>query len=161
MKPIEIAIQKYPLPWRRLLTPRNVTRMASDTTTALRLLTSLRKARIAALFPPVQAHRTFELEGAALASALIEKLFRMRLFPFDRTCLRRCLVLYHLFGKYGLPVRVAFGVDPSGKGDWAGHCWLMHEGKPFLEPIGSDEQYHAVFELPRFAEDADTDRGAA
>ncbi len=149
MNALESAIQKYPLPWSRLLTPRNMTRLAADTTKALHLLVSLRSRTITELFPPLGAGDTFDLEGAALVSALTEKLFRMRVFPYERTCLRRCLVLYHLFAKYGLPVRVAFGVDPSGEGDWAGHCWLLHEGKPFLEQAGSDEAYLAVFELPR------------
>ncbi|NNE08467.1 MAG: lasso peptide biosynthesis B2 protein [Gemmatimonadetes bacterium] len=154
MNAVESAIQKYPLPWSRLLTPRNMARLTTDCATALRLLASLRKRAITDLFPPFAEGGKFDLEGAALAAALTEKLFRMRAFPYRRTCLRRCLVLYHLFAKYGLRVRVAFGVDPSGEGDWAGHCWLLHEGEPFLEPAGSNDAYHAVFELPREGGDA-------
>ena len=161
MKPVENAIQKYPLPPGRLFMPRNIVRMIVDTAAAVRLLFSLRHRRIVDLFPPLPGSAAFDLEGAALASALTEKLFRMRLFPFDRTCLRRCLVLYHLFAKYGLSVRVAFGVDPSGEGDWSGHCWLIHEGEPFLESAGGDEEFHPVFELPLVSRESDASRGAA
>ena len=62
-------------------------------------------------------------------------------------CLVRGLTLYHFLRKSGVDVSLRFGfvqVDDS----FTGHCWLVKNGRPFLEPDRPDIAYTETFRLP-------------
>jgi hypothetical protein len=53
--------------------------------------------------------------------------------PWERTCLTRSTILYHLFRRSGVPVQLCLGVKP-GPGGFAAHAWLELAGDLYLEP---------------------------
>lgn len=62
-------------------------------------------------------------------------------------CLVRGLTLYHFLRKAGVDVSLSFGIRRLG-GDFTGHCWLVKDGRPFLEPDRPDPVYTETFHLP-------------
>jgi Transglutaminase-like superfamily len=66
-------------------------------------------------------------------------------------CLVRGLTLYHFLRKAGVDVTLSFGVGKVG-GTFAGHCWLVRDGRPFLEPDRPDLLYIETFRLPMVVE---------
>jgi hypothetical protein len=62
-------------------------------------------------------------------------------------CLVRGLTLYHFLRNEGVDVTLRFGfvqVDDS----FTGHCWLVKDGRPYLEPNRPDIAYTETFQLP-------------
>ena len=49
-----------------------------------------------------------------------------------RKCLSRGLTLFYFLRREGVDVALCFGMGRVG-GEFAGHCWLMKDGQPFLE----------------------------
>lgn len=49
------------------------------------------------------------------------------------TCLKRALVLYYFLRKWGMDVRVCFGVRYAAHKRLDGHAWLLYQGDIFLE----------------------------
>ena len=66
-------------------------------------------------------------------------------------CLVRGLTLYHFLRHAGVDVSLSFGVGRVG-GGFTGHCWLLKEGRPFLEPDRADHMYIETFRLPMIGE---------
>lgn len=66
-------------------------------------------------------------------------------------CLVRGLTLYHFLSKAGVEVSLKFGVGRVGDG-FMGHCWLVKDGRPFLEPDRPDLVYTETFHLPAVGE---------
>lgn len=66
-------------------------------------------------------------------------------------CLVRGLTLYHFLRRAGVDVSLNFGV---GRIDdrFTGHCWLVKDGRPFLEPDRPDLVYTETFHLPTVGE---------
>ena len=49
-----------------------------------------------------------------------------------RDCLVRGLTLFYFLRRAGVDVALVFGTGNPG-GGFAGHCWLVRDGEPFLE----------------------------
>lgn len=150
MKPgdLEKAILEYPLPMSTLCKMGNALFIIRSVGTALRLFSLLPFRAVRGLFPrPGGSSPNLNLERAAISYSLTEYLLRAPLFPFARTCLRRSLLLSHLFRRSGIMVGTAFGVDPAESG-WEGHSWLVLEGKPFLETEEEGTSFLPIFHLP-------------
>jgi hypothetical protein len=96
-------------------------------------------ARVArAVATPEAQQKTIAYVDAVLAA------FR----PVVRTgCLVRGLTLYHFLRKAGVDVGLAFGVGRVGN-SFTGHCWLVKDGVPFLEPEAVGRVYTETFHLP-------------
>jgi hypothetical protein len=69
-------------------------------------------------------------------------------------CLVRGLTLYHFLSRAGVDVSLSFGVGKVN-GAFTGHCWLVKDGRPFLEPDQPNLVYTETFRLPLVGE-ADT-----
>jgi hypothetical protein len=54
-------------------------------------------------------------------------------WPWRRTCLKRCISLYHLLAAAGHPVGLHIGVRRSAEGGLQAHAWLVDDGVPYLE----------------------------
>jgi Transglutaminase-like superfamily len=48
-------------------------------------------------------------------------------------CLGRGLMRYHFLRRAGFNVALCFGIGRLGT-EFVGHCWLVKDGEPFLEP---------------------------
>jgi hypothetical protein len=53
--------------------------------------------------------------------------------PWRYTCLRRCVVLYHLLRRAGRPVALRIGVRKGAGSPLEAHAWLVKDGAPYLE----------------------------
>ncbi len=147
-KELQELIMKYPLPPSVLARPTTAFFIVRSIVTAFLLFAALPFRPVRELFPRAGGkERKLSIERAAVSCSLTEALLRFPLFPFRRTCLRRSLLLSHLLRKCGIPVRVAFGVDPA-EGGWEGHSWLVLNDRPFLEEGGESRSFVPVFYLP-------------
>ncbi len=150
MKPgeLEKAILDFPLPASTLWKPGNALFILRSSLVATLLLCLLPLRPVQSLFPRSGGSSpTLNVERASIAYSMTESLLRAPLYPFRRTCLRRSLILSHLFRKCGIMVSTAFGVDPSESG-WEGHSWLVIDGKPFLESEEERKAFLPIFFLP-------------
>jgi hypothetical protein len=88
--------------------------------------------------PPIPPERIAQIVG--LAQACGDPLVR-------RGCLTRGVSLLWIFRRCGIEVELAFGI--GGPGDHnQGHCWLLRDGKPYLEPEASGDRFVELFRLP-------------
>jgi hypothetical protein len=78
-------------------------------------------------------------------------------------CLTRGLTLYHFLRRAGLDVHLCFGMgsvqgsaDVFGDG-YDGHCWLVRDGAPLLEPRDPRPLYTPIWAIPSLAVTAQTE----
>jgi hypothetical protein len=110
---------------------------------------------LARLMPLPRAHRFLSARVRATSSGsdtparlaqAIDRVLRLDLLMFKRSCWRRALVLHRFLALNGIESRVNFGLKKIG-GELQGHAWLERDGQPFLEDdIAS---YVVTFSLPR------------
>lgn len=62
-------------------------------------------------------------------------------------CLTRGLTLYYFLGRNGFAVELHFGVGYAN-GRFAGHCWLVKEGKPFAEAGDPYVRFTPTYQFP-------------
>lgn len=79
----------------------------------------------------------------------IDRLLRLDLFVFRRSCWKRALVLHRFLAFQGIESRIMFGVQKQATGPIQGHAWLEHQGRPLLEPDADPGAYIVTFSLPR------------
>ena len=63
-----------------------------------------------------------------------------------RGCLTRGITLYYFLRRAGVDVRLHFGMGsvPTGDG-FEGHCWLVRDGEPYLEPRDPRHDYATTY----------------
>ena len=76
----------------------------------------------------------------------VERAFRFH--PVGRTCLTRGVPLCYLLRRSGFDVALAFGIGPDS-GDWSGPCWLVRDGRPYLERVDPQEHFAEMLTVPR------------
>jgi len=94
---------------------------------------------LAPLGPPAPEVRADQILDA------VERAFRFH--PVERTCLTRGVPLCYLLRRSGFDVALAFGVGPDA-GDWAGHCWLVRDGRPYLERVDPAPHFAELLTIP-------------
>jgi transglutaminase superfamily protein len=114
-------------------------------------LMRLRLGRLAALLEP----RTMppppgDEQLRALARRVDGLLLRGR--PLVRPgCLTRGVTLYWFLRRAGADVRLVFGMGHVD-GAPAGHCWLVHDGRPFLEKVDPRPLFAELYRIPQRAD---------
>ena len=112
---------------------------------------------LARLMPLPRAHRIVSTrvraarpgtpaDAAMQLARAIDRVLRLDILMFKRSCWRRALVLHRFLALRGIDSRVNFGVKTSG-GELLGHAWLERDGQPFLEDDASS--YVVTFSLPQ------------
>ena len=89
------------------------------------------------------------LDDVALAR-WVDRLLRNLPGPWQRTCLKRSAVLYHLLRRAGRPVELCIGVRSEEPSSVAAHAWLVRGGAPYLEARPDHAGRHTV--IARFPE---------
>ena len=84
-----------------------------------------------------------ELDDVSLAR-WVDRLLRNLPGPWQRTCLKRAAVLYHLLRRAGRPVELWIGVHKSGATPLGAHAWLVRAGEPYLESEPEHSKSHTV-----------------
>ena len=115
------------------------------------LLLRLPLPRLEALLEWAAAGRTRSAPGNpdAVAKTVLEMLQAAR--PLVRRgCLTRGLTLYYFLRRAGADVVLTFGMGQVSAGDgFDGHCWLVLDGKPYLEPRDPDRDYVSMYSFRR------------
>jgi Transglutaminase-like superfamily len=62
-------------------------------------------------------------------------------------CLTRGVTLYYFLRRAGLDVRLVFGIGRPAA-DIEGHCWLVRDGKPFLERNDPRPVFTETYAIP-------------
>jgi Transglutaminase-like superfamily len=63
-----------------------------------------------------------------------------------RGCLTRGLTLYYALRRAGVDVALEFGMGKVSSGDgFEGHCWLVRDGQPYLEPRDPRSEYATMY----------------
>ncbi|MGH2391638.1 MAG: lasso peptide biosynthesis B2 protein [Chloroflexota bacterium] len=67
-----------------------------------------------------------------------------------RGCLTRGVTLYYFLRRAGAGVSLCFGMGASAeKADgFDGHCWLVKQGEPYLEPCDPRQLYTPMYAFP-------------
>jgi hypothetical protein len=68
-----------------------------------------------------------------------------RLLP--ASCLTRSVTRYYFLRRAGEPLTLCFGLARLD-GALAGHCWLLREGEPFLEPRDPRQMFTETYRIP-------------
>jgi hypothetical protein len=87
----------------------------------------------------------------AIAATVLEMLRAGR--PLVRAgCLTRGLTLYYFLRRAGADVVLTFGMGRVSGGDgFEGHCWLVLDGEPYLEPRDPRLDYATMYSFRRIA----------
>jgi hypothetical protein len=62
-------------------------------------------------------------------------------------CLTRGVTLFWFLRRAGVDVVLCFGLDASD-GEPGGHCWLVHDGEPYLESRDPRPRFAETYRLP-------------
>jgi hypothetical protein len=65
-----------------------------------------------------------------------------------RKCLTRGLTLYYFLRRIGFDVVLCFGMGIIN-GEFAGHCWLIKDGEPFMETKDPRPVFAVIYSIPR------------
>ena len=66
----------------------------------------------------------------------------------DGRCLTRGLTLYYFLRQAGLDLKLVFGAG-FGEAGFTAHCWLVKDGKPFLENSDPGRQFVTMYQIPQ------------
>lgn len=103
--------------------------------TVVPLLMKLKVARVAAIVEPGGEPRPVDPDRVERIIAYVETAMRKGRPLVRSSCLTRGLAHYYFFRRAGMDVSLHFGIGPTGKEkEFSGHCWLVKEGEPYLEP---------------------------
>ena len=59
-------------------------------------------------------------------------------------CQVRGLTLYYFLRRVGVDVSLVFGISPRSS-EAIGHCWLVKDGKPYLESVDPREHFISMY----------------
>lgn len=105
------------------------------------LVSAVSLARLATLAGRVPARPAAAPDDDAAAAWIGNVLSRWPR-PWNYTCLKRGIVLYHMLRRAGRPVSLHIGVRKDKGGALQAHAWLVRDGEPYLE---SDRSEHRAF----------------
>lgn len=125
------------------------------------LLLRLPLPRLAALLEWTAAGRRAQGDPHVVSATVLEML--QAAHPLVRRgCLTRGLTLYYVLRRSGVDVALSFGIGKVSEGDgFEGHCWLVLDGEPYLEPSDPRLDFAAIYCFRRSAaiEDAPASAG--
>ncbi len=103
---------------------------------ALPALLRLSLPRLQALLGPPAARQRARPGDADRIVTSVLAMLRVGRPLIRRGCLTRGLTLYYFLSRAGVDVTLCFGIGKVGEhGDgFDGHCWLVKDGEPYLEP---------------------------
>lgn len=117
---------------------------------AVPCLMRLKLARLAAVLEPGSDPRPVDSTRIRKISSYVERATR-RGSPFVRPgCLTLGLTRYYFFRRAGMDVSLHFGIGRIGEDkEFAGHCWLVRDGKAYLEAVDPGPLYVEMYRISR------------
>ena len=115
---------------------------------AVPFLVRLGPSRLAWLMERVPVARVPDPAAADRVRDALDRVIRSGR-PFVRPgCLTRGLTLYLFLRRAGIDVALSFGIGrPDAR--FAGHCWLVRDGEPFLERRDPRGVFAEMYSIPR------------
>lgn len=114
---------------------------------AVPALMRLKLTRLQYLLTRANARRTADPASVQKVISRIESVLRLA-GPLSRgKCLSRGLTLFYFLRREGVDVLLCFGMGRVA-GEYAGHCWLMKDGEPFLEVNDPLQVFANVVSIP-------------
>ena len=111
------------------------------------VLLRLELPALRSLLPPRRVPAWTDVDRVARIARLTDAALGMG-WPFVRRgCLIRGVTLYYFISRTGLPVSLCFGMGQVD-GQFAGHCWLINDGEPFLEQHDPRALFTPVYAIP-------------
>jgi hypothetical protein len=110
------------------------------------LLMRLRLSPLEHLLEPRRRPANCPPERAADLAREVDLVLRRSRFVRSG-CLTRGLTRYYFLRRAGLPVSLCFGIGRPGE-DLEGHCWLIRDGRPYLEETDPREVFVETYRLP-------------
>jgi hypothetical protein len=63
-------------------------------------------------------------------------------------CLTRGVTLFWFLRRAGVDVELCFGLGPADVDSPDGHCWLVRDGRPFMEQADPRWRFAEIFRMP-------------
>jgi hypothetical protein len=101
--------------------------------------------RLQALLEP-RAARPADRDRSEQITEYVEKAIREGRPLVRPGCLTRGVTRYYFFRRDGVDVSLCFGMGEID-GEFAGHCWLVKDGVPFLETRDPRPLYSEMYRL--------------
>ncbi|HUX87916.1 MAG TPA: lasso peptide biosynthesis B2 protein [Chloroflexota bacterium] len=117
-------------------------------TIGVRALLRLNLEQLESIIEPAKAPGTPAWSQIERIVHCIDQVFESKAPLIRRGCYSRGVICYYLLRRAGLEVSLYFGVSKRGE-HFAGHCWLMRNGEPFLERNDPRPQFTTVYAIPR------------
>jgi Transglutaminase-like superfamily len=117
---------------------------------AVPCLMRLKLTRLTAFLEPGTSPGTVDAEHLQRLTAYLGRAIA-RGSPVVRPgCLTLGLTRYYFFRRAGLDVSLHFGMGSIGEQrEFVGHCWLVKDGSPYLEPQDPRTLYTEVYSVSR------------
>jgi hypothetical protein len=112
------------------------------------LLMRLPLPRLAALLNRPPARRRPSAAAAQRLEALVALAPRVGHPVVRPGCLTRGVTLFWFLRRAGIDVELCFGLDPADGDAADGHCWLVRDGRPFLEGADPRWRFAEIFRMP-------------
>lgn len=112
------------------------------------LLTRLPIRRLEALMEPARPSRETDLALAERIVRHTESVCRCGHRMIARLCLTRGLTLFYFLRRAGVNASLVFGAGNIGE-DFAGHCWLVRDGEPYLEKVDPRVLFTPIYSFNR------------
>ena len=112
------------------------------------LLMRLPLPRLAALLNRPPARRRPSAAAAQRLEALVALAPRVGHPVVRAGCLTRGVTLFWFLRRAGIDVELCFGLDPADGDAADGHCWLVRDGRPFLERADPRWRFAEIFRMP-------------
>ena len=111
------------------------------------VLLRLRPARLQAVLGPAAAPPLADPARIEQAQRRIDAVLQAAV-PFVRSgCTTSGLTRYYFLRRLGLDVRLCFGAG-FVDGEFAGHCWLVLDGEPYLETQDPRPMFRVMYTIP-------------
>lgn len=111
------------------------------------MLLRLRPARLRAVLEPAAAPPLADPARIERAQTRIDAVLQAAVPLVRSGCTTRGLTRYYFLRRLGLDVRLCFGAG-FVDGDFAGHCWLILDGEPYLETQDPRPIFRVMYTIP-------------
>jgi len=128
---------------------------------AVPYLLRLKLCRVVGAIEPGKDPWAVDEDRVRKITTYVEKAIRRGKPVVRPGCLTRGLTRYYFLRRAGMDVALCFGMGRLDN-DFVGHCWLVKNEEPYLEPPDQDprNRYTEMYRISRTTSPASTEAGA-
>jgi Transglutaminase-like superfamily len=114
---------------------------------AVPVLLRLKLVRLQSLLEPAEVAAAADAARVKNLVGRIESVLQLGGPLSHHQCLSRGLTLFYFLRREGVDVSLCFGMGKVA-GEFAGHCWLVKDGEPFLEAKDPRPIFTKIHSIP-------------